>query len=62
MRVETAAICLEVFAGAWESMEMRAERMEVRGGFHRPWQRIWPTIWYAAACLSARLIASLAAW
>ena len=26
--VETASICLEVFAGAWESMEVRAERME----------------------------------
>ena len=26
--VETASICLEVFAGAWESMEVQAERME----------------------------------
>ena len=26
--LETSAICLEVFAGAWESMEVRAERME----------------------------------
>ena len=26
--LETSAICLEVFAGAWESMEVRTERME----------------------------------
>lgn len=26
--LETTAICLEVFAGAWQSMEVRAERME----------------------------------